>query len=56
MFYVVKDISINLILGTDWLRRHGVQIYCDLGCIKIGNKRYVTFEEDNYPSFVGSKN
>ena len=46
MFYVVKEMSRNLILGTDWLRQHGVQIYYDLGCMRIENKRYVNLEED----------
>ena len=46
MFYVVKDMSRNLILGTDWLRQHGVRIYYDLGCMRIENKRYVNLEED----------
>ena len=35
-----------MILGTDWLRQHGVTIYCDFGCMRIGNKRYVNLEED----------
>ena len=52
MFYVVKDMSRNLILGTDWLRQHGVRIYYDLGCMRIENKRYVNLEEDIHVSSV----
>ena len=52
MFYVVKDMSRNLILGTDWLRQHGVRIYNDLGCMRIENKRYVNLEEDIHVSSV----
>ena len=52
MFYVVKDMSRNLILGTDWLRQHGVWIYYDLGCMRIENKRYVNLEEDIHVSSV----
>ena len=37
--------SRNLILGTDWLRQHGVQKYYDLGCMRIGNKTYVSLGE-----------
>ena len=36
----------NMILGTDWLKNHGVRIYYDLGCIRIGDKNYVNLEED----------
>ena len=52
MFYVVKDMSRNLILGTDWLHQHGVRIYYDLGCMRIENKRYVNLEEDIHVSSV----
>ena len=45
-FYVVREMNRNLILGTDWLRQHGVRIYFDLGCIRIGDKNYVNLEED----------
>ena len=30
LFYVVRDMNGNLILGTDWLRRHEVRIYYNL--------------------------
>ena len=46
MFYVVKDMRRNLILGTDCLRQLGVWIFYDLGCMRIGNKRYVKLQED----------
>ena len=46
MFYVIKNMRRNLILGTDWLCQHGVRIYYDLGCMKIEKKKYVNFEED----------
>ena len=52
MFYVVKNIGRNLILGTDWLRQHGVWIYNDLGCMRIENKIYVNLEEDIHVSLV----
>ena len=52
MFYVVKDMSRNLILGTDWLRQHGVRIYYDLGCMRIENKKYVNLDEDIHVSSV----
>ena len=45
-FYVVREMNRNLILGTDRLRQHGVRIYFDLGCIRIGDKNYVNLEED----------
>ena len=45
-FYVVREMNRNMILGTDWLKRHGVRIYYDLGCIRIGDKNYVNLEED----------
>ena len=38
--------SRNLISGTDWLCQYGVWICHDLGCMKIGNKRYDNLEED----------
>lgn len=31
MFYVVRNLNRNLILGTDWLIQNGVRIYFDLG-------------------------
>ena len=45
-FYVVMEMNRNMILGTDWLKNHGVRIYYDLGCIRIGDKNYVNLEED----------
>ena len=42
----------NLILGTDWLRQHGVRIYYDLGYFKIVNKTYVNLEVDIHISSV----
>ena len=52
LFYVVRDMNRNLILGTDWLRQHGVRIYYDLGCLRIANKTYVNLEEDIHVSSV----
>ena len=52
LFYVVRDMNRNLILGTDWLRQHGVRIYYDLGCLRIVNKTYVNLEEDIHVSSV----
>ena len=46
MFYVVREMNRNLILGSDWLCQHGVRIYYDLGCLRVGNKTYVNLEED----------
>ena len=52
IFYVVRAMNRNLILGTDWLRQHGIRIYYDLGCLSIANKTYVNLEEDVHISSV----
>jgi hypothetical protein len=45
LFYIVKDMNRNVILGKDWLTQNGVRLYFDLGCLRIG-KCYVSLEED----------
>ncbi|CAC5416202.1 unnamed protein product [Mytilus coruscus] len=45
LFYVVKDMNRNVILGKDWLVQNGVRLYFDLGCLRI-QKNYVSLEED----------
>jgi hypothetical protein len=45
LFYIVKDMNRNAILGKDWLTQNGVRLYFDLGCLRIG-KCYVSLEED----------
>ena len=45
-FYVVREMNRNMILGTDWLKNHGVRIYYHLGCTRIGDNNYVNLEED----------
>lgn len=45
LFYIVKDMNKNVILGKDWLTQNGVRLYFDLGCLRIG-KCYVSLEED----------
>ena len=50
LFYVMRDMNRNLILGTDWLLQHGVSIYYGLGCLRIANKTYVNLEEDFHVS------
>ena len=37
LFYILRDMNRNLILGTDKLRQHGVRIYYNLGCLRIAN-------------------
>lgn len=44
-FYVVSDLNRNLILGKDWLVKHGVRLYFDLGQMRIGSK-YIPLVED----------
>lgn len=44
-FYVVANMNRNLILGRDWLVQHGVRLYFDLGCLRIG-RSYVPLERD----------
>ena len=34
VFYVVREMNRNLILGNDWLCHNGVRIYYDLGCLR----------------------
>ena len=45
LFYIVRDMNRNLILGNDWLTQNGVRLYFDLGCLRIGNV-YVPIEHD----------
>ncbi|CAG2255163.1 unnamed protein product [Mytilus edulis] len=45
LFYVVRDMNRNVILGKDWLVQNGVRLYFDLGCLRI-QKNYVPLEED----------
>jgi hypothetical protein len=45
LFFIVKDMNRNVILGKDWLTQNGVRLYFDLGCLRIG-KCYVSLEED----------
>lgn len=52
MFYIVRDLNRNVILGVDWLTKHGVRIYFDLGCLRIGEKQYVSLEEDIHISSI----
>jgi hypothetical protein len=52
MFYVVRNLNRNLILGTDWLIQNGVRIYFDLGCLRIGDKTYVNLEQDIHVSSI----
>ena len=47
LIYVVKDMSRKLILV-----QHGVGLYYDLGCTRIGNKTYVSLEEYIHVSSV----
>ena len=37
------------VLGRDWLKQFGVQMYCNLGCVQVG-KSNVKGEEDFYIS------
>ena len=36
-FFVVTDMNRNVILGQDWLSKHGVRFYHDLKCLRIYN-------------------
>ena len=45
LFYIVKDMNRNAILGKDWLTQNGVRLYFGLGSLRIG-KCYVSLEED----------
>ena len=44
-FFVVTDMNRNVILGQDWLFKHGVRVYYDLKCLRIYNT-YVPLQED----------
>ncbi|MES9879659.1 MAG: reverse transcriptase family protein, partial [Sedimenticola sp.] len=50
-FYVVRNLSRNIILGQDWLRARGVRVYHDLGCIRL-NKTYIPMVEDIHVASV----
>ena len=45
LFYIMRDMNRNLILGTGLLHQHGVRIYYDFACIRISNKTYMNLEE-----------
>ena len=51
IFYVVKNLNRNLILGRDWLKQNGVRLYYDLGCLRIG-QTYIPLEEDAHVASV----
>ncbi|CAC5412418.1 unnamed protein product [Mytilus coruscus] len=51
LFYVVKDMNRNVILGKDWLVQNGVRLYFDLGCLRI-QKNYVPLEDIHVASIV----
>ena len=46
IFYVVRDLNRNIILGLDWLKQNNVRIYFDLKCLRINGKHYVHLVED----------
>ena len=50
-FFVVSEMNRSIILGCDWLRHFGVQMYYDLGCIRVG-KSYIKMEEDMHVSSI----
>ena len=50
-FFVVSEMNRNIILGCDCVRHFGVQMYYDLGCIRVG-KSYIKMEEDIHVSSI----
>ncbi|MCG8049023.1 MAG: reverse transcriptase domain-containing protein, partial [Candidatus Thiodiazotropha endolucinida] len=51
LFYVVRNMNRNLILGRDWLLKNGVRLYFDLGCIRV-HQTYIPLQEDIHVSSV----
>ena len=35
IFYVVHNLTRNVIIGFDWLQSHGVRVYHGLSCIRV---------------------
>ena len=50
-FFNVPQMNRNIVLGRDWLKRFGVCMYYDLGCIRVG-KSYIKLEEDLHISSI----
>ena len=50
-FCVTDGLNRNFILGMDWLKKHGIRIYFDLGMLRIG-KTYVKLQEDCHISSI----
>ena len=50
-FFVVSEMNRNIILGCDWLRHFGVQMYYNMGCIRVG-KSFIKMEEDIHVSSI----
>ncbi len=51
VFYVVRNLNRNIILGQDWLRANGVRVYHDLGCILV-SQTYIPMVEDMHVASV----
>ena len=50
-FFVTDGLNRNFILGRDWLKKHEVRLYFDLGMLRIG-KICVKLEEDIHISSI----
>ncbi|MCG8033371.1 MAG: DDE-type integrase/transposase/recombinase [Candidatus Thiodiazotropha taylori] len=50
-FFIVRNMNRKIILGHDWLQKHGVRLYYDLGCIKV-NETYVPLQQDIHISSI----
>ena len=54
-FYIVSNMNRNIILGQDWLIKHGVRLHYDLGCLRVNNTYVPLIEDIHIASIVRLK-
>ena len=51
-FYVTDGLNRNMILGRNWMTKHNVRLYFDLGLMRINGKTYTELKEDIHISSI----
>jgi predicted aspartyl protease len=51
-FYVTDGLNRNMILGREWMTKHKVRLYFDLGLMRINGKTYTELKEDIHISTI----